>query len=477
MTETGLKYDFIVEASEQFLNRSLKQVYEANAITKVYKGKYELKLPKIFNDFEPITYEITLNEPLKVDALNNENISIYFSAEIKLSVNIFMIPAKIRGLIESKPNYNRGKTLLDLNIQNIHIDKASITDTFSIQPIILGTINETLRDIVKEGLKDLDNIPLPPIIGDLSLPDMPEGRENLLPISLGEIYVLDENNLTLAFDIDTNGEGTKAPLKTINKANDLSITISSIAVNKVLDFWWPRTTYDKKHRFTGRIRFKNIDEIMNYLSNFSIELLPKLVSFGFIEIDWNLLDIWLDYEVHVSLIKPRIKLLEDSLSLEAVTIVDISAVLRVNLDVALKFDTSGPIPDALTPWKDDHVVGETNRVLDILRFSEKEKRVELVNAEASIFVGPEQRIRLNLESFDLDLGLNWRLPRRLIKRLEKNLEKHIMDAFPSIPLSPAVVQHNLEGTDLSYDLEIKSITNRLNLIEIKTNLKLNTREI
>jgi hypothetical protein len=200
-------------------------------------------------------------------------------------------------------------------------------------------------------------------------------------------------------------------------------------------------------------------------------LFPKLFTLGFVELDWDLINIWLDYSGVIEVYKPVLILEEDNIKLEAETVVDLSAVLRIELDAALEFDTSGPIPDIFTPWEDDKVVGRSRRIFNTLRYNARQKRIELVNAELGIVVDDEQHLLVEIKGFDLDVGLDWRLPRRVMKRLERSIEKEVLGSFPRIPLTPSIIRHQLEGSDLLLDLDIQSVTQLKNSIIVNADIK------
>ncbi|MBD3171603.1 hypothetical protein GF326_03950 [Candidatus Bathyarchaeota archaeon] len=468
MSELG--YDIIVEASEGLINRSLENIQKEKIIP-VIKGKYLLDVPEILKKYQKLEYEITLTEPLRVDALTSRKIKIFFKAALKLSFSILQVKTDASGIIMSRPSYNRASNQLELEIQEIRLDEIKLIESIDLPGFLLNSINDIIRGIIRKGLDDLDVIPVSPIVGKLDLPEMPPGKDNLLPVGFGKVEVFDHDKVSVALDIKLAGNGVKASLVNINLRNDLAVAVSDSAVKKVLEFWWERTTYLKRHGFTDRIKIDDVDELINYFSNYSIELFPKLLTLGFVELDWDIINIWLDYSGGIEVHKPAIIMEEDNIRLEAETIVDLSAVLRIELDAALEFDTSGPIPDIFTPWKDDKVVDRSRRIFNTLRYNARQKHIELVNTELSLIVDDEQHLLLEIESFDLDVGLNWRLPRRVMKRLERNIEKKVLKEFPRIPLTPSVIRHQMEGSGLLLDLDIQSVTQLEDSMVVNADIK------
>jgi len=471
MGGSGAEFDFIVETSEEFLNRSLRLFYEESIIPRVIEGRSSLGLPGLLQDYGGVGYRIVFTEPLFVDALTGGLAHMVFRADVELVLGVLAAGFRVGGVIEGKPVYDRVKMDLDLNVVRFHLDYVQVLDSVNLPAFIVGAVNDAVRDAIMLGLNALDHLHVSPIVGSLSLPEMPEGRSHQLPVRFGNVEIIGEDAVSLGFDIASRGDGAKTSLDNLSLENDLAVALSQSGVTKVVDFWWPRTTHPMSMPFKGRVEFGNVKEIMGFLSNYSVELLPKLISLGFLEIDYDIVDIWMDYEGVVELSKPAVRLNETSMSLEALALVSVTGFLRVELDVALKFDTSGPIPDFLTPWEDDVVVARGRRVFEVWRYRANKKRIELVDPTASLAVDKEQRIMLEARGACLDVGLGWRLPQRLVERLERNIEMDIHRAFPAIPMSPSVIRSQFEESDLLMELDIKGIVHRDGALIVHADVK------
>ena len=453
-------YDLILEVSEEFINRSLRQFNDTGVIQQVIEGKYYMNMPSVLKVYSEIDYKVSLIEPLEIDAISENMIMIQFAADVKLRYNIINLESRVKGIIESKPVYNRGSNQLELDVKEVTLNKVQVFNVLDLPNLLVKTINDTIHDIVKHGLGEIDNIPLSPIVGSLELPEMPQGNKYLLPVGFGRVNLISNNVVSLGFDIAAPGTGDKIELLRSVLKSDIAVIVSQSALNKTVDFWWKYTTHQKVQPFRSRIKIQHVEQLVDYLSNYSIEIIPKLLTLGFIELDWDLVDIWLDYEGVVKLSKPVLSLEKNFIGLKSYALLDMTAFLRVELDVALEFDTSGPIPDFVTPWKDDRVIGQSKRRLDVMRFRLDKKQIELDKIDVSLFVDDARRIVCKMDSFDLELGLNWRLPRRVINRLERRIEMEIMAAFPMVPISSSVVSNQVQGTELVMELNIKNILHR-----------------
>jgi hypothetical protein len=105
-----------------------------------------------------------------------------------------------------------------------------------------------------------------------------------------------------------------------------------------------------------------------------------------------------------------------------------------------------------------------------MRYTANRKEIKFVDDDARLLLDDKRRVVLDFNDFDLDLGLNWRLPRRLIKAMEKNIERHINKGFPRIPLSPSILKTEIKDSDLSLEIDVKEIAHRKNALQINFNV-------
>jgi len=465
----NLDYDFIVVLSEEFLNRTLDNMFEESVISHVIEGKYALELPKALEGFGVIDYKIIFTEPFSINALRDDEILLGFGSDLQLMFTILVMKINLEGVIKCTPVYNYVKNQLELKIKTFELSKIKVLESVDLPNILIVKINEIVAAIIESGLNRID-IPIAPIIGSLALPEMPKGNAYLLPVRFGRIEIIDDKTILLGFNIIRQENRTKTRLEKLELKNDIAISFSESCINKVVDFWWTYTTHLKSILIKDRIKVENVEELVNYLSNYSIDLLPKILTLGFVEFNWNLLDVWLDYEGKIVFTKPLINITNEGINIEALTVVDITGFLRVDLEMAVEFDTSGAVPDFLTPWEDDRIVGKSRRIFEVFRYRATDKRVELVSSDSSIKIDNEKRIILQTNKFDINVGLNWRLPRRIVKNLEKRIEKQILISFPNIPISPSLIRHQIEDSSLLLDLEVNDIIKSEDDITVHANV-------
>ena len=245
MGGSGAEFDFVVETSEAFLNRSLRLFYEESIIPRVLEGRNSLGLPKLLQDYGSVDYRVVFTEPLVVGTLTGGVAHVVFRADVELGLGVLVAGVRVGGVIEGKPVYDRVKMDLDLNVVRFHLDYVQVLDSVDIPSYIVGVVNDVVRDAIMMGLNALDHIHVSPIIGSLNLPEMPEGRSHQLPVRFGNVEIIGSDAISLGFDIATRGDGAKTSLENLSLENDLAVALSQSGVNKVVDFWWTRTTHPK----------------------------------------------------------------------------------------------------------------------------------------------------------------------------------------------------------------------------------------
>ena len=462
-------YDLIIEVSDGFLNKTLKTVYTENIIPRNFKGKYKLDLPSILDDYKEVEYFIQLTEPLVIDAVTKNKILLNFKADLELSNSVIDMDIVVAGHLISNPVYNREKHVLELNVNEFQFEEIELFNAISLPSIIVELIDDIIIDLFK-NVETLNEIPLSPIVGNFTLPEVPEAKEYRIPLGLGKIDILGEEMLAIGFNIFFEGDGEQTDLSDFSKGHNLALTLSQSAANKIINHWWKYTTHTKSHFLRGRMMIKDVDEIIKYLSKFSVEMYPKLATLGFLEIDLDFVNIWLDYESIIIFNKPSVLLKDETLKVDGEAFLELTGTLRIELDICLEFDTSGPIPDTVTPWEDDKIIRKGKRIIDLFTFDKRRISIDLVEASATLVLDIGKRLLAQIRGFNLDLDIDWSLPRSLNRALGRHLEKEIASQFPLVPVSPSVISQNIEDSGVYVDLDIKDIIHREGEMIIHSNI-------
>ncbi|MBD3207168.1 hypothetical protein GF319_12615 [Candidatus Bathyarchaeota archaeon] len=462
-------YDLIIEVSDGFLNKTLKTFYNEDVLPKTFTGIYKLDVPEVLDDYKEVEYNIQLTEPLIIDAVTENKILLNFKSDIELSNSLINIDIGVVGYLISNPVYNREKHVLELNVDAFRFEDINLFNAISLPSILLELVDGIIIDLF-QNIDTLNEIPLSPIVGNFSLPEVPEDREYRIPLGLGKIDILGEDMLAIGFNIFFEGAGEQTELSDFSKGHNLALTLSQSAAKKIINHWWKYTTHTKSHFLKGRMIIKDIDEVIKYLSKFSVEMYPKLATLGFLELYLDFINIWMDYEAIIKFNKPSVLLKEETLKVDGEALLELTGTLRIELDIGLEFDTSGPIPDTVTPWKDDRLIRKGKRVIDLFTFDKRRVYIDLFDARATLVLDIGKRLLAQIHGFNLDLDIDWNLPRSLNRALGRHIEKEIISQFPLVPVSPSIISQNIEGSSVYVDLDIKDIIHREGEIVIHSNI-------
>ena len=72
-----------------------------------------MNMPSVFKGYCEVDYMVSVIEPLEIDVISEDTITVQFAADVKLIYKIINWGSRVKGIIESKPVYNRGKINLN----------------------------------------------------------------------------------------------------------------------------------------------------------------------------------------------------------------------------------------------------------------------------------------------------------------------------------------------------------------------------
>lgn len=217
-----------------------------------------------------------------------------------------------------------------------------------------------------------------------------------------------------------------------------------------------RTTFSKKHEFSGKQQVKKLDKLLDFIADIGPETITRTLTLGFFELDFDVLDAWLLYNGEISFGKPQIVLENNSLDLRSRNQLTISGSIIIDLESDIKFDSSGFIPDRLTPWEDAIYLRKSKSLRRLISFNHEKVSAEIKHSDIEITSDEKNRFIAQVKSIDIDLDLESHLPKFLQKRLEKRIENEIMENMPSFPVFPAFIDQNILGTNMAVGVSIKN---------------------
>ena len=417
-----------------------------------YSGVYTIDLPRFLDAYRNVKYRFTLEKPPRLDAIQSNELNVFLELRCELAwgtrnSSVFSVDAELI----TRPDYDLENEELDLNILDVQVTSIEFRKGASIPGVLLDIINNVLDSILKQSpLSNMEKIPLLSLVSRIDLPQMPQSKISDLRLYFEEIQIISDRVILIGFNM---GKDKRNSLLVDNSGGEeVSLTVTEEALNKVLSHWWRYTTHPKTEKIAGSVEVMHLDTLMNHVSNISFELGSKVASLGLLESDLNIERAWVDYQGQMRMDSPSIALNMDHFKVKGRLIVDLDAALKIEVRVESKIDTSSFIPDRLTPWKDDRVLKTSKRVYTVQRLQKKRLDIDLSDMKASIIVGEDGGLGVNLTEFDAGLEIDWNIPRRLKKRLESSLESSVIGSYPVLPFNSSLFSNNFDGTEVKYTI-------------------------
>jgi hypothetical protein len=167
---------------------------------------------------------------------------------------------------------------------------------------------------------------------------------------------------------------------------------------------------------------------------------------------------------------------------DKVTISKLTLMLTLNVHLEIEtidrtyIDSSGLLPDSITPWNDDKKVSEKIKKEKKLPVSEN-FIVSLENAQCAIQTDKNNNLIVKIIKADcvIDMGNKWieNFTDNLVNKLLDFLEKTIISKLPSFVISPT---HLLTDTDIAgytFQIDLKNIDINNEEICIGSNISIN----
>lgn len=455
-------YDFVAEINEILVNRALAAAFYTTTIPERVKGSYTPPdAPPALSTYSRIDYELSLKEPPTVDAFSGNIVRILFNAEVVLNVlGGLRLEFDVTASVEASPTYDQASRKLTIDLKNSRLDTLAINDEYELPQDVLNKFNEAISAALRTDILDeVETIDVVPILYSLELPDMPPGPANRLTIGLGNIKILNQSVMAACINFLGYTGGDITQVTDFSVGLDFCSGFSEAAMHRIFDFWWARTTHPKSGSASGRYDIEAVDDVLDTLADIGIDLTTKLASLGFVETDVSVDESWLEYSATVMFGKPSFDLKNGNM-IEVTNCplqIDAEAKVKLKVSVEVQVDTSGLIPDWLTPWEDDITISRKTSTLTLASFSINNLNVNIDRAVASVYLDDQNRLMAKVEEVDITIDLPWSLPETIINWIIDQIEGLIKGRFPAIPLSPALITEEVPGTTLTLEVDIDKL--------------------
>lgn len=466
-------YDLLVQADEKLMNKALAAWFYTGKIKGSGVYSFVEGIPEEMRGFTEVKYRIRLrNEPF-LDLLGTTE--KYGKGKIGIRISVEAILTVLTGVdveldvdcgVSAEVQFDlENKSLLyDLSKTNIY--DIQINDTFQFHKNVLERLDQIVKILLSHYLtEDIRKIALPLDLIKLALPTLPNSPENYLPITLAEAVIVDNRLLAIGVNFFEHKGGSLEGIIDMSKGTELFITFKTELLHQIAEFWWERTRLDKFKSFEGMLPVN----IQRYFVK-GAELLSRIATLGLLQPDTDVKKAELFYNVRLELADLP-EFVFESGSLVRIKKLKLKADIQARLDVeahkVISIDTSGFIPDKLTPWKDDIIISDKTNKSTILNINE-ELLIEIENASCTVQVDKENRLVLKISEADVELDLGNRWYQNLTDKLTNSfldiLEKNIVSKIPPIVISPSLLISNLDV--VGYTLGIDKLNLELNNEEV-----------
>ena len=268
-----------------------------------------------------------------------------------------------------------------------------------------------------------------------------------LPVAPGGLKMIGERVIAAGANLFQNTPGDIAPVQDYTGGVDLWAGVPERAMRQVFDYAWTNTACHLRRRhWNETLHLLGDDKVrlyVNALSDVLTVAIPKLLTGGVLseKISVDYLDC--EASATVSVEKPSF----DFLPGNRVRINDLTANIGLYLKVSVKLtstttvDTSGWIPDEITPWEDD-LTKTSSTVVDLIdQAFDLRESLEDVTAELTCDLQKGIFGRITNLRLQLDLGVD--LISDAVTWLTNQLAKLILVAVPPVRLFPPLLRENL----------------------------------
>ncbi|MBO3753623.1 MAG: hypothetical protein FGF53_01890 [Candidatus Brockarchaeota archaeon] len=455
-------YDIVAEVNERFVDRALAAAFYTSSFPEV-KGSYTPSgTPPSLSSYAKVDYEVRIREPPMVDAFAGNVVRLLFNVEAVLKVlSGLRLEFDAIASVETSPTYNQNTRTLDLNLKGARIGEIKINDKYGLSTEFLNHVNQAIAAAISSGVLDtVEKVQIQPVLYSLDLPYMPPGPANQLTIGLGNVKILNPQVIAAAVNLLGYTGGSINQVMDFTDGLDMAVGVSEAAMHRVFDFWWSRTTHPKSVTETGSWDIPVLDDLLDAVADL-FDIATSLATLGFLETDYAVLRSWIDYGATVSFGKPSFSLLDGNrMELTNCPLhIHAWATPKLKVQAKVEVDTSGPVPDWMTPWSDDVTIASKVTTITIWTFT-IDLDVDINRAEAEVYLDDQNRLMGKVKDVDVTVHLPWSLPEDVLNHIIDWVEDLIKDRIPPIPLSPALFTQTIPGTTLALEVDIdKLVTN------------------
>jgi hypothetical protein len=482
-------YDVVLLLNEKFLSQISGALLYNGFFT--FHGREDLslrlnssqlaKIPTDLRSFLNLDYRFKLNYEPHIDFQDNNKIGVLFDVrcyfwfweglELKFDlVCSVVVPISIDELTQK----------FCVKFEDSVVSELKIKTQYSLDESVTVVIHPVINKAIHAYFSKKENhfaIDLPTI--DTYLPFTKKIDANKVPIELKAIKTVSSDAMVLAFNLFNYPGGNAAQLTDFARNCSVGLAISEMAMNKVFDFFWTHTDWDKSFRKTDTFHINLVDDVLGVLTgiaDFVVGTGIKFATFGFIDTEINYLGSDFEYTIDIDF---KNKPTFDIIAGNKVAIYNLGFNLFVRLKMyvtlegKIKLDTSGPIPDECTPWEDDITISETRKTIKVFDIGVPIRNIVVRSCTGQINLKEDENV-LECKVVDFEFKLSdfipsdclfLQLPAKIGDMLVDKYKSKIIDAIPPYVVSP------------KFSFDISKLTDTIDSIEVAPGLTIEPPDI
>lgn len=450
-------YDLLVQVDERLINKALAGIFYSGALKKTGTYSFIEGIPEELRGFTQAEYSIKLRNEPYLEFLKEATAGLRVSVEVILKVLggvRIELDADFGACTEMHLDKENGRLKFDLKQSNIY--DLQINDHFECHKNVIDRMNQIIKILIKQYLEnDVKEISLPVSIINLDLPDCPGNR---ISVKIQEVLIADGRYLYTGVNFFGHIGGNPEGICDMAKGAGLAVALKVDALKSIAGFWWERTEHEKKTDFNGALPI-NARKVLAK----GKDLFLRAITLGILQPDSEVNNAVLVYNGIVELLElPEIsfenenRVLLDKLKLK----VNLHAHLHADVRNKVYLDSSGLIPDQLTPWTDDKLLHEENKSEVFLNMDEV-IMLEIERAVCEIHTDDKNRLVIKVVEADLELdfGNKWyqNFTERIMNAVLDSIERTILGKIPPIVISPSLLLSDIEIRGYTFGVEITEI--------------------
>lgn len=469
-------YDFLIQIDERLLNRALSALFYTSKLK--VSGTYSFieGITQELRGFTEVAYRIRLRNEPYLDFKGRDAVGMRMSVEVVLTVlsgvNV-ELDVDFGASAEVHFDLAGGRMIYDLTKTEIY--DIRIDDRYRFHQNGLDRLNEILRILLRQYMSnDVKEIRLPLALLHVALPTLPDTEDNRLPVKVVDVAILDKRLLAVGVGFFDHTGGSLDGLQDMTQDAELFAALRTDTLYQIAQFWWARTELDKARAFQGSLPVNARRTIAR-----GMDLFLRGVTLGVLQPETEVTRAELVYDGMVGMLAlPDVEFLSGNRA--RIRNLKLKVVVHARLETesrrAVLVDTSGFIPDSITPWEDDIKLSERTK-RDSLFHMEENLLVEVESASCTVEADEHSRLVLKVDEADLELdfGNQWyqNLTDRVANGFLDLLEKTIVSRIPPIVISPSLLLSDAKVMGYSFGVDVRSLDLAPEELTLCSNLTIN----